>query len=65
VCLQVVLRDRELAVTGHAATGDERARLWERWQQIDPKLDAFAALRPRETAVVVLRPSGTPPGRLA
>lgn len=61
----VVLRDRELAVTGHAATGDERDRLWERWRQIDAKLDSFAALRPRETAVVVLRPSGTTRGRLA
>ena len=61
----VVLRDREFAVTGHAATGEERARLWERWRQIDHKLDAFAALRPRETAVVVLRPSVRPGGGLA
>lgn len=58
----VVLRDREFAVTGHAAQGEERARLWARWQQIDKKLDSFAALRPRETAVVVLRPVD-PPGR--
>ena len=61
----VVLRDQEFAVTGHAATGDERARLWERWRQIDHKLDAFAALRPRETAVVVLRPGVRPGGGLA
>lgn len=58
----VVLRDREFEVTGHAATGDERDRLWERWRRIDNKLDAFAALRPGETAVVVLRPRD-PAGR--
>jgi F420H(2)-dependent quinone reductase len=53
----VVLADREFRVTGHAAQGEERARLWGRWREIDPKLDAFAALRPGDTAVVVLRPS--------
>lgn len=43
-------------VTAHAATGAERERLWARWQEIDRGLDAFAARRPRETAVVVLAP---------
>jgi deazaflavin-dependent oxidoreductase (nitroreductase family) len=43
-------------VVGRAARGEERERLWERWRQIDPNLDAFAALRSRETAVVVLEP---------
>ncbi|HEX6685155.1 MAG TPA: nitroreductase family deazaflavin-dependent oxidoreductase [Candidatus Limnocylindrales bacterium] len=43
-------------VRGRAATGDERARLWARWREIDANLDAFAALRPSETAVVVLEP---------
>jgi deazaflavin-dependent oxidoreductase (nitroreductase family) len=43
-------------VRGHAATGDERLRLWARWRDIDPNLDAFAARRPSETAVVVLEP---------
>jgi F420H(2)-dependent quinone reductase len=60
------LRDRpdatvELAgerrlVRAHRATGDERSRLWARWREIDRKLDAYAALRPAETAVVVLAP---------
>ena len=43
-------------VTGRAAEGEERARLWARWREIDANLDAFAALRSRETAVVVLEP---------
>jgi len=43
-------------VRGHAATGDERSRLWARWRDIDPKLDGYAALRPSETAVVILEP---------
>jgi deazaflavin-dependent oxidoreductase (nitroreductase family) len=43
-------------VRGHAATGEERARLWARWREIDTSLDAYAALRPSETAVVVLTP---------
>ncbi|MFD2686333.1 nitroreductase/quinone reductase family protein [Streptomyces phyllanthi] len=43
-------------VRGHAATGDERLRLWARWREIDTNLDAYAALRTSETAVVVLEP---------
>jgi hypothetical protein len=43
-------------VRGHAATGDERSRLWARWGEIDKKLEAYAARRPSETAVVVLEP---------
>jgi F420H(2)-dependent quinone reductase len=41
---------------GRAAQGDERERLWGRWQQIDKHLDAYAARRSRETAVVVFEP---------
>ncbi|WP_278045009.1 nitroreductase/quinone reductase family protein [Krasilnikovia cinnamomea] len=49
-------------VRAYAATSDRRSRLWARWREIDPKLDAYAALRPAETAVVVLAPgSGAPP----
>ncbi|MCP9624228.1 nitroreductase family deazaflavin-dependent oxidoreductase [Nocardia otitidiscaviarum] len=44
------------AVRGRAAAGDERARLWDRWREIDRDLDAFAARRSTETAVVVLEP---------
>ncbi|MFG2789726.1 nitroreductase/quinone reductase family protein [Streptomyces sp. NPDC048419] len=39
-----------------AATGDERSRLWTRWREIDADLDALAALRSSETAVVILEP---------
>ena len=61
------LADRTCRVEAHAAAGDERAaaeRLWARWREVDEKLDAFAALRPTETAVVVLepRPATAPPG---
>jgi deazaflavin-dependent oxidoreductase (nitroreductase family) len=50
------LVDGRRAVTGRAARGEERERLWARWREIDKNLDAFAALRPTETAVVVLEP---------
>jgi deazaflavin-dependent oxidoreductase (nitroreductase family) len=45
-----------LMVKGRAAEGEERSRLWKRWRQLDTNLDAYAALRSRETAVVVLEP---------
>ena len=54
----VDLVDGPRQVTGRAAHGDERARLWARWQQIDKNLDAYAARRPMETAVVVFEPRG-------
>jgi deazaflavin-dependent oxidoreductase (nitroreductase family) len=41
-------------VTGKEAKGEERARLWARWGEIDKDLDSYAALRSTETAVVVL-----------
>jgi len=53
---RVVLRDGPRQVTGRAAVGEERDRLWSRWGEIDEHLDAYAALRPTETAVVVLEP---------
>ncbi|PZG07120.1 nitroreductase family deazaflavin-dependent oxidoreductase [Micromonospora craterilacus] len=57
----VDLVDGRRSVRGHAATGDERLRLWARWREIDKNLDAYAALRSSETAVVVLEPrSGAP-----
>lgn len=43
-------------VTGRAAAGEERSRLWDRWRQIDKNLDGYAARRPTETAVVILEP---------
>ncbi|HEX2784683.1 MAG TPA: nitroreductase/quinone reductase family protein, partial [Ilumatobacteraceae bacterium] len=37
-------------VTGRAASGAERERLWSRWGEIDKNLDAYAARRSTETA---------------
>jgi deazaflavin-dependent oxidoreductase (nitroreductase family) len=53
---EVVTADGPHLVTGRAAEGPERERLWARWKEIDENLDAFAALRSTETAVVVLQP---------
>lgn len=50
----------ERLVTGRAARGEERERLWARWAEIDEHLEAYAARRPRETAVVVLEPRPAP-----
>lgn len=49
-----------LLVTGRAAEGEERERLWARWQEIDKNLDGYAALRSTQTAVVVLEPRSEP-----
>jgi F420H(2)-dependent quinone reductase len=53
----VELVDGPRLVRARAAEGDERARLWARWAEYDPGLDAFAARRPHETAVVILEPA--------
>jgi deazaflavin-dependent oxidoreductase (nitroreductase family) len=47
-------------VTGRAAQGDERERLWARWRQIDKNLDGYAARRSMQTAIVVLEPRRQP-----
>jgi F420H(2)-dependent quinone reductase len=43
-------------VTARAAQGPERDRLWGQWGEINKKLDAYAARRSKETAVVVFEP---------
>ena len=48
-----------LEVLGRPAVGAERERLWQRWRDLDKNLDAYAARRPHETAVVVLEPRPT------
>lgn len=53
----VDLVDGPRKVTGRKATADDRERLWARWQEMDDKLDAYASLRPTETAVVILETS--------
>jgi F420H(2)-dependent quinone reductase len=50
------LAGEQCLVTGRAARGEERERLWARWGEIDKDLDGYAARRPHETAVVVLEP---------
>ena len=53
--------DGRRPVYGRSAVGDERSRLWARWREIDSKLDAYAALRSSETAIVVLERSPDSP----
>ncbi len=52
----VSLADGSRSVTARAASGDERTRLWAKWRELEPALDAYAALRSSETAVVILEP---------
>jgi F420H(2)-dependent quinone reductase len=52
----VELRGGRREVRAHAAVGEERERLWQRWREIDNNLDGYARLRRIETAVVVLEP---------
>jgi deazaflavin-dependent oxidoreductase (nitroreductase family) len=52
----VDLVDGSRQVTARAAQGEERERLWSRWQDTDKNLDAYAARRSMETAVVILEP---------
>lgn len=56
----VDLADGSRFVQAHAARGIERERLWARWHEVDAHLDAHAALRSTETAVVVLEPRPEP-----
>ena len=53
----VELKDGLHMVRGRAAEGEERERLWAKWGEYgDDDIDAYATLRPQETAVVVLQP---------
>jgi deazaflavin-dependent oxidoreductase (nitroreductase family) len=56
----VDLVDGSRPVRARAAEGGERSRLWARWRDIDGQLDAYAALRSSETAVVILEPQSGP-----
>jgi deazaflavin-dependent oxidoreductase (nitroreductase family) len=49
-------RDGSRRVQARRAEGAERERLWSRWAAIDKDLDAYAARRPCQTAIVVLEP---------
>ncbi|WP_039820526.1 nitroreductase family deazaflavin-dependent oxidoreductase [Nocardiopsis halophila] len=50
------LADGRRAVRAREALGEERDRLWGRWRELEQHIDAHAARRPNETAVVVLEP---------
>jgi F420H(2)-dependent quinone reductase len=54
------LVDGPRAVRARAAAGEERARLWARWQEVGTDTDVYATLRPTETAVVILEPRPEP-----
>jgi len=56
--VRIELHDGPRMVTGRAAEGAERRRLWARWAEIDDNLDGYAARRSTETAVVILEPRG-------
>jgi deazaflavin-dependent oxidoreductase (nitroreductase family) len=58
----VDLPDGQRAVRARAAAPDERPRLWARWVEYDKSvdIDALAARRSRETAVVILSPRPEP-----
>jgi len=43
-------------VRARATAGEERDRLWQRWESVDPNFDAYAGRRSTETPVVVLEP---------
>jgi deazaflavin-dependent oxidoreductase (nitroreductase family) len=49
-------RDGTRQVRARRAQGAERERLWSRWAEIDKNLEAYAARRPRQSAVVVFEP---------
>jgi F420H(2)-dependent quinone reductase len=53
---RVDLADGPRSVTARAAAGVERSRLWAKWRDVEPKLDAYAARRSSETALVILEP---------
>lgn len=53
---RVDLVDGSRVVRGRAAIDDERRRLWARWAVHNKNLDAYAALRSRQTQVVILEP---------
>ncbi|MBB1262268.1 nitroreductase/quinone reductase family protein [Streptomyces alkaliterrae] len=60
---RVELKGGPRLVRARAASGPERERLWARWRQTEARLDDLAALRSRETAVVVLEPREPVAGR--
>lgn len=56
----VDLRGASREVIGRQATEAERPRLWAKWVGLGEGTDAYASLRSRTTAVVVLEPRSEP-----
>lgn len=54
--VDATLAKSQRPVHARAAQGEERDRLWARWNEINADMDAFAAMRSTETVVVVLEP---------
>jgi F420H(2)-dependent quinone reductase len=52
----VDLVDGSRPVRARAASDEERTDLWARWAVYNTKLDAYAALRSRQTQIVILEP---------
>ena len=50
------LADGPRSVRARAAAGAERSHLWAKWREVEPTLDAHAALRSSQTALVILEP---------
>jgi deazaflavin-dependent oxidoreductase (nitroreductase family) len=50
-------REQPRAFRARAAVGEERDRLWRRWIEVEPELDAHASRRTTETPVVVFEPA--------
>jgi len=57
---RVDLPDGSRVVKARVADRDERSRLWAAWASLGEDLDGYAALRSRETPVVVLEPRPDP-----
>ena len=49
-------RQQPRPVRARAAEGAERDRLWQRWLEIEPEIDAYASRRSIETPIVVFEP---------
>jgi deazaflavin-dependent oxidoreductase (nitroreductase family) len=59
----VDIRGGSVPVIGRAAAGEERDRLWAKWDSLDGSTSAYSSLRSRDTAVVILEPVVEPGGQ--
>jgi F420H(2)-dependent quinone reductase len=50
----IEISGQKVPVTAREATGDEAARLWQRWLQLQPSADAFRELADRDIPLFVL-----------